>query len=93
MNIRLVLGLVVFVVGIAMMPFGWWLARIYYYGGLLLAVAGAALAFSTYRRRKHEDDGWSPPNDPSVPVVGEARGFKGRATFEHSQGDSSDATD
>ena len=95
MNWRITLGVALFVIGVAMLPFGWWLSRIYYYAGLLLGAAGATLAFSAYRGRKIQDDGWSPPNDPIVPVVGEARGFKGRDAFDghHSGSDGSDATD
>jgi hypothetical protein len=95
MNWRLALGLAMFLVGMATMPFGWWLSRIYYYAGLLLSTVGAALCFSAYRNRKIEDAGWAPPNDPVVPVVGEARGFKGRDVFDgpHGGNESNDATD
>ena len=95
MKWRLVLGLTLFVTGVAMLPFGWWLSRIYYYAGLLLATTGAVLCFTAYRNWKIEDDGWSPPNDPIVPVVGDARGFKGRDVFDrsHEGSESSDAPD
>jgi hypothetical protein len=93
MSLRLALGIIIFAAGVAMMPFGWWLARIYYYGGLLLVAVGGALAFSAYRYRKDDGEGWSPKNDPPIPVVGDARGFKGREVFNQSDGDGSDGTD
>ena len=95
MKFRMLLGALIFAAGVATMPFGWWLHKIYYYSGLLLACVGGALAFSAYRNRKPDSDGWAPENDPIVPVVGDARGFKGRDVFDHShgEGDSGDATD
>jgi hypothetical protein len=76
-----------------MMPFGWWLARIYYYAGLGLALAGALLAFSAHRKSGKDSGVWLPPNDSIVPAASEARGFKGRDIFgEPHASDSSDAS-
>lgn len=77
-----------------MVPFGWWMDRIYFYAGILLAAVGGAIALSAYRVRRIEN--WeSSNNDPEIPVMGEARGFKGREIFEtsrdHEAGDTTDS--
>ena len=94
MKIRVAIGVALFAVGVAMMPFGWWLARIYYYIGLGLALVGALFAFTAAARKRQTDsEGWVPTNDPIVPATGEARGFKGRDMFGESHpSDSSDAS-
>jgi hypothetical protein len=93
MKLKMVVGVGIFAVGVAMAPFGWWVARIYYYGGLLLALVGALLAFSAHRMRPRDSDTWAPGDDSIVPPAGEARGFKGRDIFGESHAsDSSDAS-
>ena len=83
MNWKMALGILFSIVGVSMLPFGWWATRIFRYVGLLGAV-GAALAFSANRGGKVTDEG-SSLQDPEIPLTAEARGFKGREVFERDQ--------
>jgi hypothetical protein len=84
MSFRITLGVLLFVMGATVAPFGYWYARIYYYVGILLVVAGAYIAL---RAKNDPSAGWA-PGVPEFPVRGEARGFHGSEIFESSGSDS-----
>jgi len=83
MSPRELIGVLIAGIGAIVFPFGYWVAFVYYPIGLGLLLLGCFLGFVGRRARKRGSTGYSDPNDPALPVVGETRGFHG-ASFRES---------
>lgn len=80
MNVREGLGLVLLLVGVALLPFAWWLSRGWLFVTLALVCVGGPLFFTARRARR-----MAQMDDRSgLPVLGEARGFAGHRAFDES---------
>jgi len=89
MSPRELIGVLIAGVGAIVFPFGHWVAVVFYPVGVGLLLLGCLLVFAGRRARKRGFAGYSDPNDPGFPVVGQARGFHGGA-FRESHGTSAD---
>ena len=93
MSAREIIGALITGVGAIVFPFGHWVALIFYTVGMGLLLLGGFLVFAGRRARKRDTAGYSDPNDPGFPVVGEARGFHGAAFRESDSTSADDGTD
>jgi hypothetical protein len=87
-NLRIILGLVIAAIGIALLPFGHWVGGIWFFIGMALFVVGAALATPAKGRTRVSDCSTSSGLGDHVPPAGEAAGFSGAQIFGgHDHGD------
>ncbi len=82
MSPRELIGALIAGIGAIIIPFGYWVAQVFYPIGVGFLLLGCFLVFAGRRARKRGSPGYSDPNDPSFPAVGEARGFHGAAFRE-----------
>jgi len=82
MSPRELIGVLIAGIGAIVFPFGYWVSLVFYPIGVGLLLLGCFLVFVGRRARKRGSVGYSDPNDPGLPVVGEARGFHGAAFRE-----------
>lgn len=91
MNLKIAFGIALFILGTAMIPFGWWVARIYGYVGGFISGLGAVIALMASSDLKRDNDVIC--NEPEFPLSGGLRGFKGREILDRHDIDSSDSAD
>ena len=80
MTIREVVGLILLIVSIILLPFGFWLSRTWYIVALVLACLGGVMFF-TRRISEKTSQNFPDSNHLNVPIVrDELRGFPGGRT-------------
>ncbi len=83
MRIREWIGIVSFVIGMIIVPFGYWTDQIYFLLGLFLILLGAGILFAKRTIEKFSESSFEEdPLDPPI-LTKELRGFPGSKIKKH----------